>query len=97
MDCHAAAFDMFDGIDRFAEAQTHAAVAQVVDKLVDDFAVEEAEDFCPAIDDGDVDVECIQHRGVFHADDPGTDDDKRVRQRFHLQQVIAVNDVYRVE
>ena len=69
-----------------AEAQRDAAVAQLVDEVVDQLAVDELEHAWPRLDQRHRDVERAEDGGVFDADDAGADHRQAARQAGDLQR-----------
>ena len=79
-----------DALDLGAEAQRDAAVAQLVDEVVDQLAVDEVEDRRARLDQRHRDVERAEDGGVFDADDAGADHGQAARQPRDLDDLVAV-------
>ena len=86
-----------DLLDRAAQPDRHAAVAHLVDEIVDDLAVDEIEDGVARLDQRHRHVERGKDRRIFDADDAGADHRQRARQTVELQHLVAVEDAGLVE
>ena len=69
-----------DLLDGAAEADGHAAVAHLVDEIVDDLAVDEVEDGVARLDQRHRHVERREDRRIFDADHAAADHRQRARQ-----------------
>ena len=81
-----------DLLDRAAQPDRHAAVAHLVDEVVDDLAVDEIEDGVARLDQRHRHVERREDRRIFDADDAAADDGQRARQPVEFQHLVAVED-----
>ena len=84
-------------LHRGAEADGHAAVAHLVDEILDDLAVDEIEHPLARLDQRHRHVEGREDGGVFDADDAAADDCQRPRQAFEFEDFVAVEDPGAVE
>jgi hypothetical protein len=82
---------------RRSKAHHHAAVAHLVDEIVDDFPVDEVEYGRPRLDQRDGNVERRKDRRILDPDDARADDGQRARQTVEFKHLVAVEDAPLVE
>ena len=75
----------------------HAAVAQLVDEILDQLVVDEVEEGRARLDQRHGDVERAEDRRVFDADDAGADHRQAARQLGQIDDLVAVEHVDAVE
>ena len=79
-----------DVVDLGAEADRDAAVAELVDEILDQLLVEELEEARPRLDQGHGDVERAEDRRVFDADHAAAHHGEAARQMRRLDDLVAV-------
>ena len=84
-------------LDAAAQPDGHAAVAHLVDEVVDDLAVDEIENRVARLDQRHRHVERRKDGGVFDADDAGADHRQRTRQLRQFEHLVAVEHTLLVE
>lgn len=96
---HRAATVLFDvhGLDGFAEPEQDAAVAHLMDQLVDDLSIQEFQRAFAPIDDGDVHAKCGEHGCIFNADYAAADHDHAAWDFLNLEDIVAVDDELAVD
>ena len=92
-----AALVALDGLDRLAEAEDHAEVAQRELQRAHDLRVAERQQLAPRVDHGDLGADGGEHRGVLDADHAGADDDERLRDLGEVEDAVGVEDRLLVE
>ena len=79
-------------IDGLPEAQAHVAASQLVQKLINDLAVDELERAGTAIHQRDRDAERREHGRILDADDARANDGEGARERGQRPDVVARED-----
>ena len=92
-----AALVALDGLDRLAEAEDHAEVAQRQLQRAHDLGVAERQQLAPRVDDRDLGADGGEHRRVLDADHAGADDDERLRDLLEVEDAVGVEDRLLVE
>ncbi len=83
--------------DLAVEAQTDAAIAQIMDKLIDQFAVDETKQAVARLNQGHFHIERGEYRGVFDADHAGADHRQRTRHALEFEDFVGIDDELAVE
>ncbi len=79
-------------VDRLAQTQPDAHVAEAELERLGEFVVNELEQPRARLDERDVNPHGRQHAGVFRADHPAADDDHALGQLGEVDQFIGVDD-----
>ena len=89
---HATRGRLFDAFHLFIEAHGDALIAQVIRECFHHFGIGKFEQTRALFDQDDAAAEGGEHAGVFDADDTAADHDQRLRNLWHLQDLIAIDD-----
>ncbi len=92
-----AALVALDGLDRLAQAEHHAEVAQRELQRAHDLGVAERQQLAARVDDRDLGADGGEDRGVFDADHTGADDHERLRDVVEVEDAVGVDDGLVVE